>query len=501
MTINISEELPARKQAPVADKKEGGEKPVAKGKKPAPGKTEENSAKRIRQAVYDIRYRARREDIDLKAAFSQYMSNTSMSPAERSAVKEKLFGKKGGMSEQFDLNSVDWAVDGVANAMYKVFVEGVDKEEQIELEYEKGLTEEKVRKYKIRVTDPKNDRSYVRYADREKISQLRARGLKVEMTEHGDAYEGGKDPRKKPEKKAKKDYDGDGKVESGTDEYMGSRDKAIKKAMAARTRKEEVFVEKTGTTSTEGKGQPPKIDVGTKFDNYKEGKIKIFPQDPSDTGNKIMSSHELEGDMIAEKKDSKAKEKFLAMIAKKNDKKEDKEDKKESACEEVVQEADTMVGVEPPKKVETPDRRGNAAMINVMKNKLRAGMGIKNPIVMVDPDEVEDKYEKMATSDEMKTSCEENNLSITDTIKQIVSEAPGRMPITGGGGVPSQDGQVDRYRGMAQRRAMDAERRSRSGPAGPVARPPQNRPQTTGGANNYKLPKPGQYATGSGTGI
>ena len=422
MTINISEELPARKQAPVADKKEGGQKPVAKGKKPAPGKTEENSAKRIRQAVYDIRYRARREDIDLKAAFSQYMSNTSMSPAERSAVKEKLFGKKGGMSEQFDLNSVDWAVDGVANAMYKVFVEGVDKEEQIELEYEKGLTEEKVRKYKIRVTDPKNDRSYVRYADREKISQLRARGLKVEMTEHGDAYEGGKDPRKKPEKKAKKDYDGDGKVESGTAEYMGSRDKAIKKAMAKRTQKEEVFVEKTGTTSTEGKGQPPKIDVGTKFDNYKEGKIKIFPQDPSDTDNKIMSSHELEGDMIAEKKDSKAKEKFLAMIAKKNDKKEDKEDKKESACEEVVQEADTMVGVEPPKKVETPDRRGNAAMINVMKNKLRAGMGIKNPIVMVDPDEVEDKYEKMATSDEMKTSCEENNLSITDTIKKIVSE-------------------------------------------------------------------------------
>ena len=33
-------------------------------------------------------------------------------------------------------------------------------------------------------------------------------------------------------KKAKKDYDGDGKIESGTAEYMGSRDKAIKKAMA-----------------------------------------------------------------------------------------------------------------------------------------------------------------------------------------------------------------------------------------------------------------------------
>ena len=33
------------------------------------------------------------------------------------------------------------------------------------------------------------------------------------------------------EKMAKKDYDGDGKIETGTQEYMGSRDKAIKKAM------------------------------------------------------------------------------------------------------------------------------------------------------------------------------------------------------------------------------------------------------------------------------
>ena len=49
----------------------------------------------------------------------------------------------------------------------------------------------------------------------------------VEITgrkEPDAAYTGGK--------KAKKDYDGDGKIESGTAEYMGSRDKAIKKAMA-----------------------------------------------------------------------------------------------------------------------------------------------------------------------------------------------------------------------------------------------------------------------------
>lgn len=38
--------------------------------------------------------------------------------------------------------------------------------------------------------------------------------------------------KKKNGKKADKDYDGDGEVESGKDEYMGSKDKAIKKAMA-----------------------------------------------------------------------------------------------------------------------------------------------------------------------------------------------------------------------------------------------------------------------------
>ena len=40
------------------------------------------------------------------------------------------------------------------------------------------------------------------------------------------------------EKKAAKDYDGDGKVESGKEEYFGSRDKAIKKAMGKEVKEE-----------------------------------------------------------------------------------------------------------------------------------------------------------------------------------------------------------------------------------------------------------------------
>lgn len=44
--------------------------------------------------------------------------------------------------------------------------------------------------------------------------------------------------KKKTSKKARKDYDGDGKVESASEEYMGSRSRAIKKAKSKKTLKE-----------------------------------------------------------------------------------------------------------------------------------------------------------------------------------------------------------------------------------------------------------------------
>ena len=53
-------------------------------------------------------------------------------------------------------------------------------------------------------------------------------GLMKELNALNDIYQN----QMYESKKADKDYDGDGKIESGTDEYMGSRDKAIKKAMA-----------------------------------------------------------------------------------------------------------------------------------------------------------------------------------------------------------------------------------------------------------------------------
>ena len=60
-------------------------------------------------------------------------------------------------------------------------------------------------------------------------------------------------------KKAKKDYDGDGKVESGKDEYFGSRDKAIKKAMGKKAMKKEETVEEASlATARKNIGRDPK---------------------------------------------------------------------------------------------------------------------------------------------------------------------------------------------------------------------------------------------------
>jgi hypothetical protein len=413
MKTNISEELPARKHAPAAPAKEAKKGAPAAGKKEGGGSPAENSEKRIRQAVYDIRYRARREDIDLKQAFSQYMSNSSLNPAERKAVKEKLFGKKGGMSEQFDLESVDWAEDSVANALFKVFVEGVEKEEEkIDLEYENQLAEEQERKYKVRVTDPNSKRSYVRYATREKITALRGKGLKVEMTEHGEPYEGERKKRKdvpnnksgldKPVHPSKRDGDvnDDGKKDK-TDSYIYNRRDAVRKAM-----KKEDYLWFEGTTSTEGQNRiPAAIDVGQKVDNSK--RIRVFPDDgsnPQNNGGVIQAGAEMEGPFLTEKAKSKAQQRFFGMVrAKQKGEMDDASPEVEKAAKsmkkgDVKKYAKTKHKGLPEKKEMKEESeicpkcgkspcecRAREGYRIALKNKFRA-LGAKNPIILGDID-------------------------------------------------------------------------------------------------------------------
>ena len=398
MSTDIAESLPKRKFAPapmVAKGAKGKSKPEApagkSGKKPAAkvdggkGASEEGSEKRIRQAVYDIRYRARREDIDLKAAFAQYMSNSSLSQADRTAVREKIFGKAGGVSEMFTNDADELAVDGVASALYQVFVER-DKSEELQLAYLQQLDEDEVsgKKYKVRVTD-KNGRSYVRFADRAKITELRQNPNieSVEMTDYGDAYEGERKKGKMtarakagkkldPVGKEDADVDNDGDVDK-SDKYLLKRRKAIGKAI--RTRAEAYLAD--GTISTEPKAGTKKItgknEDGTPVNNYESGAVTLNPDDGSKPVKKVgVYAHlELKGGALSE-----SQKKMIEMYDTK--KKKDELEKKDKVSSMMTKDS---VKKEDEKEEEKPDMRSKYAMINIIKNKLRAA-GQRDPMVM-----------------------------------------------------------------------------------------------------------------------
>ena len=382
MTKKIFEELPARKHAPakaapaVAEKGEGN----VEG---------EGSEKKIRQAVYDIRYRARREGIDLRAAYSQYMSNSNLSAPEQAAVRAKLFGKDGGgdKKESYDAAMTDGATSAVAKAMFKVFAE--KKEEEIQ----EDATSEK--KYKVRVTDKKSGRSYVRYADRQKITELRSKGLDVEMTEHGDPYEGKKKEGGKMDPVAKKPGDRDGDVNNdgkkdGTDKYIYNRRDAINAAIAKKKGevKEDFLID--GTTSTEGQNKG-KI-TGTNVDN--SALITVNPENKADahgmnkrrgiyahTETEITASRKRLFEMIAEKKKADA--------CSHNSKGEECGVHGMKAC------PDTEVKEEKEEKKE--DTRSNKTYRDLLKNKMRsAGMNVF--AACGDEDKLEDSAMKAMTA-------------------------------------------------------------------------------------------------------
>lgn len=323
MKKHITEELPERKHRQADAEKAGPESKEGAG--------QDSSEKKIRQAVYDIRYRARREDVDLRQAFSQYMQNSSLGQQERTAVKAKLFGKKQ-MSEAYNTNIDDIVANSINNAIAKVFSEKKEEEVVDEVDigeaYAKILNKMPDRKYKVRVTDKNSGKSYVRYATREKISQLRANPyLEVEMTEYGEPYEGEKKKGKLTARAASgkgladKDYDGDGKVESGSKEHAGAVHNAIQRKKGGvpdgrDTRKESVeFIDEVKTEKSSSKND--KIDV---MPSKKSNNIKVFPNDSAQTRHSTLfkSHYEVDGNVISEremtssekKKETKLKSKY-----------------------------------------------------------------------------------------------------------------------------------------------------------------------------------------------
>ena len=388
MTKKIFEELPARKHAPA----KAAPAAASKGEGSVEGG---DSEKKIRQAVYDIRYRARREGIDLRAAYSQYMSNSNLTAPEQAAVRAKLFGKDGGgdKKESYDMAMTDGATSAVAKAMFQVFVEKNIKEEVIQ----EDETSEK--KYKVRVIDEKSGRSYVRYADRQKITELRAKGLKVEMTEHGDPYEGkkdrkgGLDPVAKNPAKRDGDVNNDGKKDK-TDSYIYNRRDAINKAIEKKKGMKEEFLA-DGTTSTEG--QNTKKINPSNVDNYKTGAVKVMPTTESTSKLK---------ELIEKKK----------AVCDKTEEGKDCDVHGMKACPDTVEEEVKNCGCgknpcvtfgEGKKEKEEISAGERRTYRELLKAKLRA-MGMKNPLIMnMNPGEEETMKAMTSSSAKMAATCEE----------------------------------------------------------------------------------------------
>lgn len=296
---NIFEDLPSRKDIPAA-----APRPSKPSSKPQDDRRDgpDSEGKRIRQAVYDIRYRSRREEIPLAQAYSQYMQNASLSGAEKIAVRKKLF-------EEYEISNM--ISDGIATAMFKVFVEGLD--EEIDEEYLEELKSHfnsgKDRKYKVRVTDKNTNRSYVRFATRSKINELRANPniKEVEMTEYGSPYEGERTKGKMtasvsagkgldPVGKEDSDINNDNKVDK-TDKYLQHRRDVRGAAIAKKKDVSEEFIDE-------------KLKVDNKNERKLTGKgvnnkklITIYP-----------TLGQVQEETIEEKAVSTAQQKFFGMV-------------------------------------------------------------------------------------------------------------------------------------------------------------------------------------------
>jgi len=288
--------------------------------------------KQARQLAYDVRYKVKSkfkegQKADPASLKGAYVKQLNASPAPGPV---KQMAKKMLVGEEYDF--VDVSKD-ISKFVGKIFSEHHQKDKDGNtIPHEDELSEEDMKggKYKVRVTDKKTGKSYVRMADRMKIAELRKNPniSSVEMTGYGTPYEGEKKKGEQTSKvksgkgldpvgKEDGDVNNDGKKDK-TDSYLMNRRKKIGKAIA-----KEEFIGEVADSKPEGKEK--KIDV-------MKGKNKI------EVNPKLGEAMEM-------------------------DKKEEK-----------------------PKKKEDVDPRSIPTMVNLVKNKMRArGLNMSQPMPMTSP--------------------------------------------------------------------------------------------------------------------
>ena len=312
----------------------------------APTGAKEKVDKQARQLAYDTRYKVRQamkaksggqvDPATVKKAYAAQLAKSPAAPAVKARAKQMLLG------EDY-INAKTLATESAVSALYKVFVEHHQKDKDGNtIPHEDELKESDEKTFKIRVTDKKTGKSYVRMASRTKIAELRANSnvSSVEMTGYGEPaksekYKGKSTAATKsgkgldPVGKEDSDIDNDGDVDK-SDKYLHKRRKAIGKAIAA---KEDYNWQNGFAELIEKKDKEKKI-TGEGVNNQKL--IKVFPvgeqmEEPKDkqldqkekkanmakkqvlqkklqavrmgAGSDIQASHEPEGDMVEAKVD------------------------------------------------------------------------------------------------------------------------------------------------------------------------------------------------------
>jgi len=220
----------------------------------------------IAEAIELIKTLAETENLTLNDALVTFVAEAELDTEYAAQLKGALF-------ERYSLKEM--AEDSLTKALFNVFTGvGEDIQEVDTKETADGT------KYKIRVADRESGSSYVRYATREKIAELRANPniSSVELTDYGSTGEDDKGQKTAAAKGGGggKDYDGDGKKESSSKEHAGVVHNAIQRAKGGKpdgrdTRRESAEVPealKNRRYKTDGK----KV---TSYEKDKDGKEKV----------------------------------------------------------------------------------------------------------------------------------------------------------------------------------------------------------------------------------
>lgn len=346
-----------------------------------------DTEKAASQLVSDVKYKVKMRLGDgitkmspatLMKAYMEQLAKSPPGPV-RNLAQKKLTGA--GMREDYNIDEL--VSSSVANALFKVFVEGVEKEqlalgeEYLEELMKKNKNGESL--YWVKVYY-KNGTTYTRWADRARMSEIRF-NPNVERVEMVDTLP--------PENQRGKDYDGDGTIESPAKEYRGSVHNAIQRKRGGVPDGKDTSSVKEDIDYLEEKKNSKKqrkydIMRGKKNNN----RIKLFPE--------IGKSYSEQ--FFPESAVSIAIQKFMTMV------RAYKNGEMNNASPEVKKAAKEMSDTEAKKfastrheglpkhvqKEETAcdssemqrDTRGDYSKKEVIKNKLRSALGVQNPIII-----------------------------------------------------------------------------------------------------------------------